>query len=257
MSIGARRFADAVAFAAAQGLTDTRKGTGVAWTAVRGTYTLNGSSQATLSNSSFNANTIVDYYLTTFAGTALAVNYKQTATAGQVVIQGVTGAGANATTDQSTFSYVAFTPCFHADQTTLTQPVDPWFPTATNLSITATNAVDLPTSIALANQMRFAYIAHIADAVAHVAADTTNTLSTAVAVDLASTITLLNAIKAAFNLHIAVAASHVFADNLNNVATANASDLPTSQTLANALKTALNAHLGSAATGEGVTILNP
>lgn len=255
MSIAARKVADAVAIASAQALTDTRKGAGVAWACFRGTFTLNASSNATISNSALNAMSVIDMYLTSPAGSALAVDYKQTASAGQVVIQGVSSAGANITTDQSTFAYVAWTPLFHGDQTSAVATADPFNPSATTTTVTAATAVDLPTSIALANQIKHAFNMHLADAVSHLAADTTNPVATADAVDLPSVEALLNACKTAFNAHIALASCHVFTDTINTVGTANAVDQTTSNALANALKAALNAHMASAPTGESVTML--
>lgn len=145
---------------------------------------------------------------------------------------------------------------FHADVTSTTSG---GFtnPTATALTVGAATAVDLATSITMANEIKHKYNVHCADAVAHKAADTANTVSTADATDLTSLETLLNAIKTKFNLHIASTTYHYTADSTNTVATANASDLTTSEALANALKSAYNAHIGSAPAGSGINLVDP
>jgi hypothetical protein len=69
--------------------------------------------------------------------------------------------------------------------------------------IAVANAVDLATSIALANQLQTTMNAHAADAGAHVNADATNFPdATAVASDLATTQTLLNNLKTKWNAHV-------------------------------------------------------
>lgn len=235
---------------------DTRKGAAIAMSVIYGTITLNASGAATITNAAFTALTKVSLYLTATGGTALSVNYKQTASAGSVTIQGVTSAGANATTDQSTFSYMAETPLYHGDQTASAEAGDWSIAAQTLLQVTAATAVDLATSITMANQIRQVLNLMMADAVAHLVADTTNPVATAIAVDLTSVEALLNAEKTAFNAHLAQAGVHITNDTTNTVATANATDLPSSEALANALKTAINAHLASAPQGESVTVIN-
>lgn len=255
MGLQARKAADNVAFATATAHNDSRKSTATAWTVARGSITLV-AGVATITNAGFNGNTVVSLYMVTPGGT-LGVNYKQAVAATTVTITAISSSGTTVTTDTSTLSYTAETPTFHADQTASTAPSDPLNPAPTFLTVTAASAVDLPTSITSANNIRQVLNQHMADAVSHVAADSTNTVSTALAVDLTTTEALLNACKTAFNAHIALAASHVFADALNTVATANATDLPSSEALANALKAAINLHLASAPLGESVAIVSP
>lgn len=255
MSIQARKTTEDVAFAAAQAHNDTRKGSAGAWTVRRGSVTLV-SGAATITDASFNADTRVSYYLITPGGT-LGVMLKQSVSNTTVTLQSVSSTGTNVTTDTSTYAYVAETPCFHADQTSSTNSPDPVNPSATFLTVTASNAADLPTSIALANNIRQVLNQMMADSTSHLVADTTNPVTTAIAVDLTTTEALLNACKTAFNAHLTQSGVHVFNDDLNNVSTTNATDLPSSETLANALKTAINAHLASAPVGESVTMVQP
>lgn len=115
------------------------------------------------------------------------------------------------------------------------------------VTVTAANATDLATSLTLVKQMMAVYAFHIADTLAHKAADTTNTVAATIVsvVDLASAITAANELKAAFNAHIASTTFHYNADATNTVAAANATDQTSLDTLANAIKTALNAHMAS------------
>lgn len=253
MGLLARRQVDAAAFAAAAGLNDTRKGTALAWNVRRGSITLV-SGAATITDASFNAGTTVSLYVVTPGGT-MGAQYKQSVSGTTATVQAISLAGANVTTDTSTLTYVAETPVFHADQSPLGAAADAKQPSATFLTVSAANATDLPTSIALANNIRQVLNQHMADSVSHVVIDATNPVTTAVASDLATTEALLNASKTAFNAHIALAAAHVFVDAINTVATANATDLASSETLANAMKAAINLHLGSAPPGESVTII--
>lgn len=128
---------------------------------------------------------------------------------------------------------------------------------ASEVTITAANATDLPTALTLVNQLAAvfygvpgvgaAYPGHINDDLAHKAVDGTNTRSSAYpAVDLATAITLANELKADYNAHIASAVFNYNADATNATAAANATDLPTLQTLLNELKGDLNAHMASA-----------
>jgi len=160
---------------------------------------------------------------------------------------------------------------------------------ASEQTVTATNATDLPSTIALANQMAIifgggpgvssgmlnassavagAWLGHINDAdavitpstngpgVAHKAQDTTNTLATGViASDQGTANTLLNLIKAKFNAHLTQAGVHFNNDGVNSVATADASDAASSQALANALKTSINAHMSNALPGQSARLV--
>lgn len=118
--------------------------------------------------------------------------------------------------------------------------------------VTAEAASSEGTSVALANDCKAAYVAHIASTAAHETADTTNTVAAADATNLASAITLLNELKADFNAHIVLAAAHrgvtgAARVTIGTVSTTDASDQPTANALANALKAAMNAHFGAGA----------
>lgn len=117
------------------------------------------------------------------------------------------------------------------------------------------NASDLPTALALVNDLAATYSAHIADGLAHPTPDATNKLVAAMpATDLASAQTLANDIKAKYNLHRAIASTtHPGgADSTNTVTSPDASNLATLQTLVNEMKTDLNAHMASGPTAKSV-----
>lgn len=112
--------------------------------------------------------------------------------------------------------------------------------------VSAPNATILSTLVALANELKADYNAHIANTnrPLHAVVDTANAVSAANASDLATAITLLNEIKADYNAHIANTggAYHAVVDTANAVTSSNASDLPSAVVLANELKNDFNAH---------------
>jgi len=113
-----------------------------------------------------------------------------------------------------------------------------------------TGTADLAAVQVIANALKAAYNAHIADTGAHVAADATNVTTAAAATDQTSSNTLLNELKADFNAHIALVASHrtvlgAGVATLLTVSTSDASDLATSKALAAALLLAMNRHFGA------------
>lgn len=120
-------------------------------------------------------------------------------------------------------------------------------------TVTAANATDLPTALALCNQILGVYKFHMADTLAHKVAGVA-LASYAPATDLTSLETRLNDIKAKFNTHIASTTYHYNADATNTIATADASDLATSEALANAIKSALNAHMGDGPTAKSLRL---
>lgn len=144
---------------------------------------------------------------------------------------------------------------FHADTTQTTNSSDYRNPTVTNLTITAANASDLPTSIVLANQLQLVLNIHWQDALAHKTAVSAKD-ATAKASDLATSIALANALKAAFNVHLTASNVHWTNDGTNTIATANATILSDLITLLNATKTAVNAHVISAPTGAMIQIVD-
>jgi hypothetical protein len=118
--------------------------------------------------------------------------------------------------------------------------------------VTAAAATDEATSVALANDLKAQYNAHIADTDAHVAADATNPTAAADATDLATVITLANEAKGDLNAHIVLTASHRGAGGAGGVGgqtvtTADGTDQTTANALCNALKAAMNRHFSAGA----------
>lgn len=124
--------------------------------------------------------------------------------------------------------------------------------------VASANATDLPTSLALVNELAQVYTNHIKDTLSHVIADTNTLITTVAPVDLATAITMANDIKAKYNLHRAVSTTvHPGgADSTNTIATANATDLTTLMALLNASKTALNAHIASGPTVKSMRLVS-
>lgn len=145
---------------------------------------------------------------------------------------------------------------FHVDVTsTQSGPYDNL--KVSSLQVTAANGDGtFATLKALCANLISVYNAHIADAVAHVAADSTNTLaSSTTPATLGAAQTLLTDMKAKFNAHLTQAGVHVTNDSTNTVSAANATDQTSSDTLANALKSSLNAHITSAPAGSAISFV--
>lgn len=120
--------------------------------------------------------------------------------------------------------------------------------------IDTADATDAATTLALANELRTAYVAHIASTQKHSAADATNTVSAAAATDAASTQALANELKLDLNAHQANVTPHRGKGGQGSVvaapqviATADGTDAATTQTLTNAVKAAYNLHVRSGA----------
>lgn len=126
---------------------------------------------------------------------------------------------------------------------------------ASELTVTATNGVDLATSLALVNQMKAVYEFHRKDTVVHAAADTTNVESVTNGVDLATGIALANDLKAQYNAHLSQMSVHDNNDGANSVGAANATDLASLETLVNQMKTKLNAHMAAALGGQSLRVV--
>lgn len=104
----------------------------------------------------------------------------------------------------------------------------------------------LATALTLVNQLAAVYTFHIADALAHKAADATDVLTVSYPVaTLANAESLANNIKAKYNLHIASTSAHFNADITNGVTAADATDQGTLDTLITQIKAKLNAHFGT------------
>lgn len=112
-------------------------------------------------------------------------------------------------------------------------------------TVTAADASSEATSITLCQELITAYNRHIADALGHVAADSTNVLSVtrASVVDAATAITAANQLKAAYNAHRAQSGVHFTADTGNAVSSSNATDQSSLNTLLNEMKGDFNAHI--------------
>ena len=112
-------------------------------------------------------------------------------------------------------------------------------------------------AVAAANEWMVKYLAHIADTIAHIAADASPP-SLTIATDVASAVTLANAIKADYNTHIGDTGQHPNADATNTIASSDATNLATLQTLLNEAKntTGFNQHVASAPTVSSLRIVN-
>jgi hypothetical protein len=172
-------------------------------------------------------------------------------TANQFVINSSSG------TDTSTVFWIAYQPCYHKDQTSITSgPFDA--PVVTNAaSLIGTASVTLASAISVTQQLDQVYRTHLADTVAHLVADATNVPNPAIAtvVDQPSLNTYLNALQTSFNAHLTQAGVHLINDTVNNNATTVASNLATSITLVNSLAASLVAHTKRAVGGQTITLL--
>jgi hypothetical protein len=153
---------------------------------------------------------------------------------------------------------------FHADATSTTSG-DATTPATAAVTVTAANATDLPTCLALANQIQAVLQIHWRDGIstnkyaagAHKVPDTTNNTVRPDAVDLPTAVALANFMKAQLNAHFVQATVHYNNDATNTIATANATILSDTITLLNAIKTAVNAHMGSAPVASSMVNILP
>lgn len=125
-----------------------------------------------------------------------------------------------------------------------------------NVNVTAANATNLSTAQTLVKALLTSYAAHRVDTLAHLAADSTNTVASAPAdvVDQATAITAVNQLKAAFNNHPMQMGVHASMNGGVFVGTMDASDLTSLQNLANDLKAAFNTHAANAPTSEAFIV---
>lgn len=135
-------------------------------------------------------------------------------------------------------------------------------------TVTAAVASDLATSLTLVNELADVFYGpasttsspfpgHALDALAHVAADSTNGALTAArpATSLATAITLANEIKADYNAHLTQSGVHLNNDSTNTISSSNASDQSSLNTLLNELRTNMAAHIASAVAGYSLRII--
>ena len=123
----------------------------------------------------------------------------------------------------------------------------------TNLTVSATNASDLPSTVVLANQELGLLNTHMFDAQAHLIKDLVNqpgldgynTINPANFSDggLAQVIINLNAMALLLVAHQSQAGVHVHNDS-NSYTLTPCTNLASAETLANQLKTAINTHMG-------------
>ena len=148
---------------------------------------------------------------------------------------------------------------YHKDITSAgTSFVDPKAKSQTNLQIASADSTDTPSMVALANELQTKLLTHMADAVAHKVADTTNNSAlsgTAVATDAPTAQTLASALKTAYNATIASTTFHYTADASTNATTIT--DAPTARTALNDIKAKFNAHVTNAPAGASLNMVNP
>jgi hypothetical protein len=125
------------------------------------------------------------------------------------------------------------------------------------VTVTAANAVDLPTALVLGNQLVAVYRFHFADTLAHKIADVTALPALGACLDLATSITAANLMKASHNTHLGLTTVNYNADATNTIATANATILSDLLTLLNATKTAINAHMLSGPSSASIRLVSP
>lgn len=114
-------------------------------------------------------------------------------------------------------------------------------------TVATANASSLSTSVALTKALIVAYNLHIADLLAHGAADATNTVASTYAdvINLATAITAANQLKAAYNAHRSQSGVHPNDDSGHETTASDATDQSSLNTLLNELKGDFNAHIAS------------
>lgn len=126
---------------------------------------------------------------------------------------------------------------------------------ASEVTVTAADAVDLGTSLTLVNQLLDVYQFHMADLLAHKVAGVA-LASYVHATDLTSAKARANDIQAKYNTHIASTTYHYNADGTNASAAAAATTQGTLNTLLNELKACLNAHMANAPAAKSLRLVD-
>lgn len=142
---------------------------------------------------------------------------------------------------------------FHADTTQTTSGHYKDLAVADDL-VSAADASDEATSVALANEIKAVLNRHFADTMAHATA-VSAAVATADATNTATGITLANALKSAYNTHLSAANVHFNNDGTNDVTSDDADDQSSLNTLLNEMKDDLNAHIVSAPAGAMVKLI--
>lgn len=115
-------------------------------------------------------------------------------------------------------------------------------------------ATDLTTAITRATELSAVYGRHIADTLAHKAADATNVNAAATPTDAATLVTYVNALRTAYEAHRASTTYHYTADSTNTFGSA-CTDLTTALVLINDEFTKLNAHVQAAPVAPSIQIV--
>lgn len=126
---------------------------------------------------------------------------------------------------------------------------------ASEVTVTAADATDLPTSLALCNNLIGVLTFHFADLLAIKVVDATSLPALGAGVDLTSAVTAANLMKASYNTHRASTAKHYNADATNVVTSADATDQASLNTLLTEMKGDVNAHLASAPAAASLRLL--
>lgn len=108
-----------------------------------------------------------------------------------------------------------------------------------------TDAINLSSSITLANALKRAANAHVINTSYHVAADAADQAVIVDASDLPSLIILTNTLKFLFNKHVLNAAVHLSVDTSDLVGHPDAASLHDAMEILNSLRTNFNAHIAS------------
>ncbi len=124
-------------------------------------------------------------------------------------------------------------------------------------TVTADDATDLASLLELANACAAVYAFHLADTLAHIAADDENVVTSPKATDLASAITLGADLKTQYNNHRADTEFHYNADSTNVVTESSSiSSEEDAETLLNDIKAQLNAHMSSGPAAASIRLVD-
>lgn len=125
---------------------------------------------------------------------------------------------------------------------------------ASEVTVSAANASDLASSLALCNQILDVYKFHMADTLAHKVSGVA-LASYAYAADLATAQTRANDVKAKLDVHRASTTYHYTTD-AGTIVAANATDQSSLNTLLNEIKGDLNAHMASAPASKSLRLVD-
>ena len=113
--------------------------------------------------------------------------------------------------------------------------------------LTVASAADIATFtadlVALVNDIKAKFNAHIPSTVYHVVADAVNTIVSPNATNLATSLTLVNELRTSFNAHLVQATIHQLNDTVNSTTLAAATNLQTAILLAHDIQDQYNFHL--------------